>query len=512
MTGSGKTEVYLRLIARALERGEQALVVVPEIALTPQLAARFAGRFGDRVAVLHSGLTDSERTSEWHRIRRGEAPIVVGARSALFAPLTRPRVIVVDEEHDGSFKQDSGLRYHGRDLAVVLGRLSEALVVLGSATPSLETLHNAARGRYRHLRLPRRVVDRAMPDVRLVDLRGRARGKAENGVAPSGLLSDEAVAALRETVARGEQAIVFLNRRGHSTALLCRDCGEVARCKSCAVSLTYHERRGILTCHYCGHREPPPDSCGHCGSTRMLFTGAGTEKLEDELKAALPGGRLARLDRDAAPHGRAVESILGRFARREADVLVGTQMVTKGHDFPGVTLVCVLLADAALNQPDFRASEHTAQLLTQVAGRAGRSTLPGRVLVQTFNPDAPAVRAVLGHDYATFAQAELAERASVGYPPMRRLALVRFEGPDEEAVRALATRATTALRAIDGLERLGPAPAALARLRDLHRHQLLLKSDRHGPLAAAGHALDALRPSLSGGLRLVFDLDPVDML
>lgn len=512
VTGSGKTEVYLQLVSRALEQGAQALVMVPEIALTPQLAGRFAGRFGERVAVLHSGLSDRDRATEWHRIRRGEAPVVVGARSAIFAPLEQPAVIVVDEEHDGSFKQESGLRYHGRDLAVVRGRQAGAVVVLGSATPSLESLHNVERGRYGHVRLPRRVIERPMPAVEMIDLRGRRRGAPELGVAPSGLLSEQAIAALQEVVARGEQAIVFLNRRGHSTALLCRDCGEVARCDSCAVSLTYHDRRRTLACHYCGLRAPLPDVCRHCGSARLLLTGAGTEKLEAELSAALPTARLLRLDRDSAPRARPLEAILGRFARREADVLVGTQMVTKGHDFPGVTLVVVLLADAALHQPDFRAAERTAQLLTQVAGRAGRAEQPGRVLVQTFCPEAPAVAAVQGHDYAAFARQELLERAEVGYPPYCRLALLRAEGADDTAVQQAVERAAQQLRTIDGLRLLGPSPAPLARLRDLYRHQLLLRAESHGPLDAAARLLEPLRRALGTAVQLGIDIDPVEMM
>lgn len=511
VTGSGKTEVYLRLIGTTLEEGGQALVIVPEIALTPQLSARFRERFGGRVAVLHSGLTDRERTAEWYRIHRGEAPIVVGARSGLFAPLANPRVLIVDEEHDPSFKQESGLRYHGRDLAVVRGKLGSALVVLGSATPSLETLHNVARGRYRRLAMPTRVDDRALPPVELVDLRGRKRAKPEHGVAPSGLLSEQAILALQETFARGEQSIVFLNRRGHSTALLCRDCGDVRRCDACAVAMTWHEKRSRLICHYCGRREQQPETCATCGSARLLLTGAGTEKLEDELAKALPGARVARLDRDTAATTSRLEAILGRFAARELDVLVGTQMVTKGHDFPGVTLVCVLLADAALHQPDFRSAERTCQLLTQVAGRAGRGTAPGRVVVQTYTPEAPAVAAIAGHDYKTFARAELLEREAAGYPPFKRLCLVRCEGEDEQSVRRHAEAAARALRSVRDVELLGPAPSPLAKLKGAYRMQLLVKTERRETIGAAAAALAPLLGSASGGPRLSLDVDPVNM-
>jgi len=510
VTGSGKTEVYLRLIAAARGRDRGAIVLVPEIALTPQLAGRFRRRFGSSVAVLHSGLTDRDRAAEWHRIRRGEAPIVVGARSAVFCPLPRVGVIVVDEEHDGSFKQGEGLRYNGRDLAIVRAKDAGALVVLGSATPSLESLHNAHGGRYEHLRLPERVDARPMPTVALVDLRGRARDKAVESVLPSGLLGPAVVAALRETVERREQAIVFLNRRGHSTAILCRDCGDVRRCGQCAVAMTWHERARKLTCHYCGAREPAPSTCANCDSARLLFSGAGTEKLEEELAASVPDLRIARLDRDTAGTAKQVESVLGRFSRGEADVLVGTQMVAKGHDFPGVTLVCVLLADAGLHQPDFRAAERTAQLLTQVAGRAGRGDKPGRVLVQTYAPDAAAIQAVVGHDYARFAASELEERRLANYPPFTRAVLIRVESEDEAEANAGARVIADAVRSPD-VELLGPAPSSLPRLRGRHRVQLFLKAPRHGALRAAIDRALAAAPVRSS-LRVVVDVDPLDLV
>jgi primosomal protein N' (replication factor Y) len=514
VTGSGKTEVYLRLIASARARGRTALVLVPEIALTPQLSARFRARFGGEVAVLHSGLSDTDRAAEWHRIRRGEAAIVVGARSAVFAPVDRPAVVVVDEEHDSSFKQAEGLRYHGRDLAVVRGRLAGAVVVLGSATPSLETVANAVRGRYAHLRLTRRIDARPMPAVDLVDLRGRGRARVDAAVQPSDLLSMELQQALRDTVARREQAIVFLNRRGHSTALLCRDCGVVRRCEQCSVAMTWHERRKRLICHYCGARVEAPDGCPSCGSFRLLYAGAGTEKLEDELTAAVPGARVARLDRDTASTTRRLETVLSRFAAREIDVLVGTQMVAKGHDFPGVTLVCVLLADAALHQPDFRAGERTAQLLNQVAGRAGRGDKPGRVLVQTFAPEAAAVRAALSHDYASFARVELQERETAGYPPFRRLCLIRLEGEDESTTSGFAQRVGRELQspAREDFVVLGPAAAPLARIRGRYRFQVLLKSSRHSVLAQAVRDLRRALQRPPGGVRMMVDIDPVDML
>lgn len=514
VTGSGKTEVYLRLIARARQMGRTALVLVPEIALTPQISARFRARFGPEVAVLHSGLTERDRQAEWHRVRRGEAPIVVGARSAVFAPLQRPAVIIVDEEHDASFKQAEGLRYHGRDLAVVRAQLAGAVCVLGSATPSLETMHNASVGRYGHIRLRNRVDARPMPEVSLIDLRGKARDKPVEGVAPSGLLSVQVVSALQETLARGEQAIVFLNRRGHSTALMCRDCGQVHRCESCAVAMTWHEQRERLVCHYCGAREPVLDECLNCGSTRLLLTGAGTEKLEEELAVAITGARIGRLDRDVARSTTNVESILAKFAAGDVDVLVGTQMVAKGHDFPGVTLVCVLVADGGLNQPDFRASESTAQLLTQVAGRAGRGKKPGRVLVQTFNPDAAAIQAVVGHDYARFAFTELEERREAGYPPFMRTCLILVSSEREEEASRIASILARAAspRHGDGHEILGPAPAALAKLRKRHRFQFLVKARKPSEIRTALRRMDTAKSRVPTAVRVVVDIDPVDML
>jgi primosomal protein N' (replication factor Y) len=513
VTGSGKTEVYLRLIASARARGGHALVMVPEIALTPQLSSRFRARFGAEVAVLHSGLTDRDRLTEWHRIRRGEASIVVGARSAVFAPLEKPTVVIVDEEHDPSFKQGEGLRYHGRDLAVVRGSLARALVVLGSATPSLETVHNAERGRYGHIRLTRRIDSRPMPAVEIVDLKGRVRSKIETSIQPSDLLSAELVVALRETVARKEQAIVFLNRRGHSTALLCRDCGQVRRCTQCSVAMTWHERRGRLVCHYCGAREPTSEACHQCHSTRLLYAGAGTEKLEEELVVAVPGTRISRLDRDTAGTATRLEGILSRFGAGEIDILVGTQMVAKGHDFPGVTLVGVLLADAALHQPDFRAAERTAQLLNQVSGRAGRGTKPGRVLLQAFAPEAMAIRTALTHDYASFARAELAERETAQYPPFRRLCLLRIDGEDEAATAAEAAAVKKSLEPLSSpeLDVLGPAPMSLARLRGRYRFQVLLKATRPSVLREAVVRLKQRRRP-AGGIRMAIDIDPVDML
>jgi primosomal protein N' (replication factor Y) len=508
VTGSGKTEVYLQAIARARAAGKGALVLVPEIALTPQLSGRFRARFGDEVALLHSGLSNAERHQEWLRLRRGEARICVGVRSAIFAPVQDLAVIVVDEEHDGSFKQEDGPAYHARDLAVVRGRIEDAVVVLGSATPSLETLENARRGRYRRLDLPARIDDRPLPEVTLVDLRTTRRA----GAPLPGLLSPALSGALEATLAAGSQAILFLNRRGFQTLVTCEACGAEARCTECSVSLTHHARRGILLCHYCGRKERMGEACPACGGVRAGI-GVGTEQVEDAVRALFPRARVARLDRDAVSGADETAAVLARFARRELDVLVGTQMVTKGHDFPGVTLVGVVLADTALALPDFRAAERTFQLLAQVAGRAGRGAEPGRVLVQTFNPASPAISFARAHDHEGFAADELARRHALGYPPFSRMMAARVEGTEEGARRtaeALAHAARSALGA--GVAMLGPAPAALERLRGKTRWHLLFKAEDPRALFRVHAALARVARRPPGGARIRFDMDPYAML
>ncbi len=561
VTGSGKTEVYLRSIARALELGRGALVLVPEIALTPQLVGRFRARFGERVAVLHSGLRDSERLSQWRRLERGEAPLAVGVRSAIFAPVKSLGLIVVDEEHDGSFKQEEKLRYQARDLAVVRAQRQGCPVVLGSATPSLETLHNARTGRYRLIELPARIDDRPMPEVQVVDMRlaghghvsaafpqlaGRAKMRArEAQLAEQGriaaedeaiyhplppsqpppeevdessapLLSEELRQGMAEVLARGRQAILFLNRRGTSTYHLCLACGQALSCPDCAVSLTHHARKNALMCHYCGRESRLPEHCPSCrGPLESL--GMGTEAVEQEVKKAFPAARVCRLDRDSAGQAEDVTALLASFAKGEQDILIGTQMVAKGHDFPGVTLVGVLLADIALNLPDFRASERTFQLLAQVAGRAGRGTEPGRVLVQTFNPEAPAVAHVIGHDFAAFAEQELALRQAFLYPPYCRLLSVRVDGTHPlataEGAKRVAHAVGAAVRASGGaLRLLGPAQAPLSRLRGRSRWQMLIKGPTARSLVPAAEAAETAARSLTGDVRASLDVDPLSML
>jgi primosomal protein N' (replication factor Y) (superfamily II helicase) len=510
VTGSGKTEVYLRVIATALEAGRTALVLVPEISLTPQLAARFRARFGDLVAILHSGLSESARLGEWSRLRRGEARIAVGARSAVFAPLYGLGVIVVDEEHDGSFKQDEGVRYHARDVALVRAQRAGAVCVLGSATPSLESAAHAERGTYRKLTLTERPTARPMPSVEIIDL----RKYMPDGEA---MLSAPLRAAIGETLVAGNQTILFLNRRGFATFVLCRACGHAFRCPHCSVSLTYHRHSDRLSCHYCGFAQRVPDVCPSCGATETIERkGLGTEKVADAVAAAFPEARVARLDRDVAT-GAKIEAVLARVARREVDVLVGTQMVTKGHDFPGVTLVGVLCADTGLTLPDFRASERTFQLLAQVAGRAGRGDKPGRVMIQTYRPGAPAVVAAAAHDYARFFAAESAERAELGYPPHGRLIAVRIDGADAQEVEQVAHRlaqlAEAAARRPElagQVEVRGPVAAPLERLRNRTRWQIWLRSGDRQALRRVARSL--LVVEVASTVRVGLDVDPISAM
>ncbi|MBA3463414.1 MAG: primosomal protein N' [Deltaproteobacteria bacterium] len=507
VTGSGKTEVYLRVIAEALGQGRSALVLVPEISLTPQLAARFRARFGDQVAILHSGLSEQARLGEWTRLARGEARIAVGARSAVFAPLTGIGVVVVDEEHDGSYKQDEGVRYHARDVAIVRAQRTGAVCVLGSGTPSLESAAHAEKGSYRLLRLTERPMARPMPTVEIIDL----RTYMPDG---EGMLTAPLRAAIEKTLAAGDQAILFLNRRGFATFVLCRACGHSFRCPNCSVSLTYHQHADRLRCHYCNRVEHVPEQCPKCKAIAIERKGLGTERVAAALVEAFPKARVARLDRDTAS-GSKVEVVLGRVARREVDILVGTQMVTKGHDFPGVTLVGVLCADTGLDLPDFRSAERTFQLLAQVAGRAGRGDRPGHVLIQTYRPTEPAVLAAAAHDYTQFFTAEYEARRELGYPPHGKLIAVRIDGADPHQVAGAAQQigraAQAAAEQLGGtVEVLGPAPAPLERLRGRTRWQILLRSsDRHA-LRKVARSLPLGDPNRDP--RATLDVDPVSAL
>lgn len=510
ITGSGKTEVYLRIIAEVRRRGRGALVLVPEIALTPQLAARFRARFGDDVAVLHSGLPPGERTAAWRRLRRGEVGIAVGARSGVFAPVRDLAVIVVDEEHDGSFKQEEGFRYNARDLAVMRASQSRAIAVLGSATPCLETYRNVQLGRFSRLLLPVRAnptaATRPLPPVEVIDLRRHPPG-------PDGLLSPPLALAVDQALALGEQTILFLNRRGFSTFMHCQSCGHVVRCKACAVSLTLHRSRGHLLCHYCGHSEPVREICPQCKSPSLRGLGSGTERVETLVSQRFPKARVARLDRDTADGARGkLEAILAKMHGREIDILIGTQMVTKGHDFAGVTLVGILQPDQGIHLPDFRAAERSFQVLEQVAGRAGRGARPGRIVVQSYCPDHPAIEFMKRHDYDGFVKDELSRRESVHYPPFARMVVVRLDGSEAVAVREAADAAAAYARAAADpcVTLLGPCEAPIPRLRGRTRFQIWLSSTDRGKLLTATRAVQ--RMPLSRGVRLDVDVDPQSVL
>ncbi len=511
VTGSGKTEVYLHAIAEALAHGRGALLLVPEIALTPQLVARFRARFGDALAVLHSGLRDRERNDAWRALRAREVRIAIGARSALFAPVPDLGIVVVDEEHDASFKQEDGFRYQARDMALLRAQRAAAVAVLGSATPSIESRYLADEGRLALLELKERATPQALPDVEIVDLARHRSGPSGNP-----LLSAPLHRALERCLADGNQAILFLNRRGFAPSVRCEACGAVAECPACSVALTEHRRAGVLRCHYCDYASPPGETCAACGARDLVRIGLGTEQLEDTLAAVFAPARIGRLDRDTAATA-GPEEVLDRFRRREIDVLVGTQMVTKGHDVPSVTLVGVVLADQSLAFPDFRAAERTFQLLSQVAGRAGRGEAPGRVIFQTYSPEHSAVRFAARHDYEAFYREELGARRELGYAPFARLAAVRVDAGDEArasgAAEELAQVAAAHTSSRSGIVRvLGPAPAPLARLRGRYRYRFLLRSaDRRALRAVAGAVAGRIDEGLSPA-RASVDIDPVSML
>jgi primosomal protein N' (replication factor Y) len=509
VTGSGKTEVYIRALREVLEDGGRGLVLVPEISLTPQTVRRFReGLRGAPIAVLHSMLSALERTGQWRDIQEGRARVVIGARSAVFAPLPDLRLIVVDEEHDASYKQESSPRYHARDVAVVRARLLGVPVVLGSATPSLESAHNCRTGKYQLVELQRRATSHDLPHVTVVPLDGafyRSDG--------SGLVSAQLDHMIRSRLEKREQILIFLNRRGFATYLHCIRCGWVFKCDHCDVTMTFHRRSAIACCHLCGFTRPLPPSCPVCRMPGPRKGGAGTEKVVATLARLYPVARVARLDRDTVTSHHALKETLARFARGEQDILVGTQMVAKGHDFPGVSLVGILLADTGLHQPDFRAAERTYQLITQVSGRAGRGDRPGRVIVQTFFPEHYAVELAAKGDWRGFLEKELSLRKEFSYPPFARLAKVVVSGRDEERVRRRAVRIGERLRSgtLAGVQVLGPGRSPIARIHKRHRMQLLLKSGR----AAALHDLlracerDFRTPK---GVDVQVDVDPQSLL
>jgi primosomal protein N' (replication factor Y) len=509
VTGSGKTEVYLRAIEAALALGRGALLLVPEIALTPAVAALFFQRFGDRVAILHSAFSDAERADQWRRIRSGAAPVVVGTRSGVFAPVRDLGLIVVDEEHDHSYKQEETPRYHGRDVAIVRAQMAGACVVLGSATPSLESRYNAERGKYVRLLLPERIEQRPLPRVELVDMRAEFLETRKQATFSRRLL--EEIGARLE---KGEQTMLLLNRRGFACFVACRACGHRVECVNCAVTLTYHRRDHRLLCHYCNYAEPPPNVCPKCGSEYLYYVGVGSERIEEEIHRHFPKARVARMDRDTVAGRRQYESILSAFREGRFDILVGTQMIAKGHDIPNVTLVGVVSADTGLGVPDFRAAERTFQLLTQVAGRAGRGELPGTVIIQTINPDHYAIRFAALQDYELFYEKELQFRRMMRYPPFSALASVLLRSRrQEEAFRMSAELGRFLTPAPEGVKVLGPAEAPVPRLKSEYRYQLLLKAASRRKLS---EVLGAVRQFAQQqewpATAMVIDVDPVSLL
>ena len=506
VTGSGKTEIYLTLARAAVARHRQALILVPEIALTPAVATRFRRAFGDRVAVQHSGLSDGARHDQWHRIRRGDIDVVVGTRSAVFAPLPSVGVIVVDEEHDGSYKQEEAPRYHGRDVAVMRAKQAGALAVLGSATPALETYRHAEAGRYRHIVLTERVLSRPLPTVRIIDMREEF---AEHG--PDVVLSGALVEALGDRVTRGEQALVLLNRRGYAASVFCRQCARSLECPNCSVSLTFHRRSDRARCHYCGYSRSRPERCPECQGAYLEQVGFGTERVEAEIVERWPEAKVARLDRDTVRRQGAAARLLSRFGAGELDVLVGTQMVAKGHDFPRVTLVGVISADVGLGVADFRAGERTFQLLTQVAGRAGRGTLPGEAIVQTLYPNHYSIRYACRQAYEPFFSDEMEFRAAMHYPPEVALVSAIVRAPTfNQAMQEAAEIAEGARARASRFTVLGPASAPLGRLRGQYRAQILLKGPQRGEMRRALLATLEDRGELKR--RVVIDVDPLSML
>lgn len=509
VTGSGKTEVYLNAIDETLAEGRSALLMVPEIALTPAMAGQFFARFGDRVAILHSAFTDVERTEQWRRIRSGAASVVVGTRSGVFAPVRNLGLIVVDEEHDGSYKQEETPRYHGRDVAVVRAQAAGACVVLGSATPSLESRYNAEKGKYTLIELPGRIEARPMPTVELIDMRQEFLETRKQATFSRKLLD-----ALGGRLENGEQTIVLLNRRGFSSFVSCRSCGERVQCCNCSLTLTFHKRDRRLLCHYCGYAERVPSLCPKCQSEHIYFAGLGSERVEEELHQAFPTARIARLDRDTVSGKRQYETILHDFREGSYDILVGTQMIAKGHDIPNVTLVGVVSADIGLGMPDFRAAERTFQLLTQVAGRAGRGSVPGIVLVQTINPDHYAVRLAAAQDYHAFYEKELHFRRMMNYPPFSAMANVLVRAEKKEAAMRMSSELGMLLSPPpEKLRVMGPAEAPVPRLKNEYRYQFLIKASSRralNELLVRARAFAVERKW--GATALVIDVDPLTLM
>lgn len=515
VTGSGKTEVYLQLADRMIQKGRSVLVLVPEISLISQIERCFRARFGECVAVLHSGLSAGERFDQWERILRHFTPIVIGTRSAIFAPVERLGLIVVDEEHDTSYKQDSGLHYHARDIALVRAKMNGAVALLGSATPSIQSYHHVLTQKFYGLTLSRRIEDRPLPETLVVDLRGL---RDQRGI--SKLITPQLHEAMRQTLARGEQVLLFLNRRGFASFPVCASCGEAIRCKNCSISLTLHQKDQAYKCHYCGFSKASVTSCAACGSARIKLLGMGTEKIEAAVKSLFPDAAVARMDRDTVAPKGALLKMLKDLRNRSTDILIGTQMVAKGHDFPYITLVGIICADLSFNFPDFRSSERMFQLLLQVSGRAGRGDSPGQVILQTYNPEHFIIAAATRQDYASFYEKEIQFREKLKYPPFSRLIQIKLTGKNEDKTRSHALKLGELCRnlkkdqACHPVEILGPIESYLPRIARYYRWQILLKSPRIAPLRRMArelmttHRKDIHHPQVTAA----FDVDPIFML
>ncbi|MBW6508596.1 MAG: primosomal protein N' [Desulfuromonadales bacterium] len=506
VTGSGKTEVYLRAVAECLQQGRQALILVPEISLTPQLVSRFRARFeplGEQIATLHSGLSAGERYDAWRAITRGQVNIVIGARSAIFAPLPQLGLIIVDEEHDASYKQGEGFRYHARDLALVRGQQQQCPVVLGSATPSLASYYRCEQDNCTLLPLPERVHAGALPAVELVDLRSETL---------RGVLAESLIAAITTALEQRQQVLLLLNRRGFAPFLLCTDCGTSFHCPNCEITLTYHQRQRRMICHYCDYQDQVPEVCPACRGERIIPQGAGTERLEEDLAELFPAARIARMDRDTTRTKGSHQRIVNGMMTAEVDILVGTQMIAKGHDFPNVALVGVLGADSLLNLPDFRSAERSFALLTQVAGRAGRAVGGGKVFIQTYHPEHFSLTCAAAQDVEDFYLQELPFRRELGYPPCGHLVNLIFSGNNGDQVNSSATKLARHLQSVAGdVEILGPSPCPLTRLRGKYRYQILLKSPSRPPLRRMLVAVDSAATELPRQVSIHIDIDPLDM-
>ena len=520
ITGSGKTSVYFAAMQRALDAGRSALLLVPEIGLTPAMAAQMVAAFGGEVALLHSQLTPDERAEQWHRIRRGDARIVVGTRSAVFAPMVKLGLVIVDEEHDSSYKQEETPRYHGRDVAVMRAKLNDAVVVLGSATPSLESWANADRGRYARIEMRQRVMDRPLPAVELVDMRNEFRETGQEQIFSRKLIDET-----QQTLDRGEQVILLLNRRGYSSSVMCRSCGEKIECENCAISMTYHKRVSDdeaiaqpgqrLECHYCGFRRGVPAKCPKCESEHLYFLGVGSQQGEEKLQELFPGARIGRMDRDTVRGRSDMERLLARLHGGEINLMVGTQMIAKGHDIHGVTLVGVVGADFQLGLPDFRAAERVFQLLTQVSGRAGRGELPGNVLVQTYHPDHYAIQFAAVHDYPGFVAKEMQYRRWMHYPPYAVLANVVVQSEKLEEAAALSSTLGHWFQQarLDKVRVLGPAAAPIVRLKRIYRYHFVLKAERKRDLSETLRRMLAFAATQGIARRnLMVDVDAVHLM